>query len=99
MKCTITIEIDTQGLDSYTDEYLAELWHIAQANPKPFGNKEACELVREIGTEIIRRWLVSMPVPLHHHQAGDHYKVTLRDHGKWIDGVWRPNTSSEGVTA
>ncbi|GLS13634.1 hypothetical protein [Hydrogenophaga electricum] len=99
MKTTITFEIDTQGLDGYTDEYIAQLWHIAQANPEPWCNKEACELVGKVGTEIIRRWLTAMPPPLHHHAPGSHDRATLQEHGKWIGGVWTPNIYLKGESA
>ena len=43
MKTTITIEIDTDGLQSVEDSYLAQLWHITQANPAPYDSKVAIE--------------------------------------------------------
>lgn len=39
MKTTITFEVDGDELECHTDEYLAQLWHIAQANPAPFGDR------------------------------------------------------------
>lgn len=100
MKTTITFEIDTQGLDGYTDEYLAQLWYIAQANPEPWFERDACQLVKEVGSEIIKRWLVSMPVPLHNHSPESNYKAILQHHGKWIDGTWTPKPADvEGGAA
>lgn len=55
MKVSIAFEIDTDRLGSYTDVYLAQLWHIAQSNPAPHGDKDASNLVKCVGTEIIRR--------------------------------------------
>lgn len=102
MKTAITFVIDTQGLDGYTDEYLAQLWHIAQANPEPWCNQEACELVKQVGTEIIRRWLTAMPVPLHNHAPGSQYKAILQVNGKWVGpdhSTWVPNAALEGGAA
>ncbi len=73
MKTSVTIEIDTAGLPHYTDAYLAQLWHVAQANPADdFEAKEPGELVELIGREIIRRWLAAMPPELWRIQ-GRHY--------------------------
>lgn len=57
MKQAITIEIDTDNLKSYTDECLAQFWHIAQANPAGIEDRAAGEIVEHIGREIIRRFL------------------------------------------
>lgn len=65
MKTTITFEIDTEALAHYTDAYLAQLWHIAQANPADdFAAREPGQLAEEIGREIIRRWLAATPPDL-----------------------------------
>jgi hypothetical protein len=55
-KHQITIELDDR-LGSYQDTQLAMLWHLAQANPAPHGDRAAGELVERIGREIIGRWL------------------------------------------
>ncbi|MGH8572483.1 MAG: hypothetical protein ACREX8_07905, partial [Gammaproteobacteria bacterium] len=68
----IRIEIDDGQLCGYTDSHLASLWHVAQANPAPFADRAAGELVERIGREIIRRWLGCCPPQLWHHQ-GRHY--------------------------
>jgi hypothetical protein len=73
MKTKILIEIDTDSLQSYTDTHVAELWHVAQANPAdPFKDRGAGELVEKIGREIIRRFLGSVSPELWRHQ-GAHY--------------------------
>jgi hypothetical protein len=56
-KSAITVEIDDALLASYADSHLATLWHVAQANPAPHGDRHAGELAERIGREIIRRWL------------------------------------------
>lgn len=89
MKTTITIEIDTDSLGSKTDAYLAQLWHVAQANPAPMADADASDLVYAVGIEIIRRWLNQAGAELHHHQPGNHYWQSLINLGaKHKDGVW-----------
>ncbi len=66
---SITFKIDTDNLSSYADSYLAQLWHIAQANPAEFGNAQACNLAEMVGREIVRRWLAATPPELWHHQG------------------------------
>ena len=85
MKHSITIEIDDEAFASKTDAYIAQCWHIAQANPAPHSDRLAGALAEAIGREIIRRWLAS-PVTgpqLYAHQGHDHYWATLRKHGSW----------------
>lgn len=71
MKTSITFEVDTDRLPHFNDEHLAALWHVAQANPAPFGDPQAGELAAAIGFEIIARWLKQQPPALYHHQQ-DH---------------------------
>ncbi|MDH1675842.1 hypothetical protein [Comamonas aquatica] len=66
---SITFQIESDKLPHYTDAYLAQLWHIAQANPAPFGDAQACELAEQVGREIVRRWLATTPPELWHHQG------------------------------
>jgi hypothetical protein len=64
-KKVINIEIDLDGLGSYTDEYLAVCWHVAQANPvSAFDSREPGDIAEQVGREIIRRWLASVPPAL-----------------------------------
>lgn len=80
---TITFDIrtDEAHLTAYTDQYLATLWHIGQANPVDFGDIGAGELVEKLGREIIRRWLVSVPPELWNHQGRDHLRAkVMREH-------------------
>ncbi|MDA8522333.1 hypothetical protein [Acidovorax sp. NCPPB 4044] len=81
---TITFKVDEGNLPNYTDEYLAALWHIAQANPAPFGDSAACAFAEHVGREIISRWLGSVPPELWLHQGRHAAKAsdaarTLRD--------------------
>ena len=77
MKQTIAIEIDTDKLSSYTDTYLAQLWHIAQANPASIEDKTAGDLVEHVGREIIRRFLFKTAPELWNHQGKHHYWDTM----------------------
>jgi hypothetical protein len=103
----ITIEVDEGRLDSYPDAHLAMLWHLAQANPAPHGDRAAGELVERIGREIIRRWLQATPPELWRHQGRDHYWQQLRqlatfqpgprevDSPEWHDGAWVPRVAGD----
>ena len=73
----ITIEIDDERLASYTDEFLAVCWHVAQHNPAGHGDYVAGELVERIGREIVRRWLGGVPPELWHHQGRHHFSREL----------------------
>jgi|SRR5579859_5527861 len=73
----ITIEFDADRLASYSDTYLATLWHVAQANPAPYGDWAAADLVKRIGWEIIRRWLRGVDPEMYHHQAEANYHQWL----------------------
>lgn len=66
---TITFTVDAQDLGRYTDAYIAQLWHIAQANPAPFGDADACEFAEHVGREIVRRWVSVQGVELWTHQG------------------------------
>ena len=90
MKITVSIDIDTDRLSNYESDHLADLWHVAQANPAPIEDKAAGDLAEAIGREIIKRWLKDNPGNLYHHQGHHHYWSTLVDNGRWIDGVWTP---------
>jgi hypothetical protein len=68
MKTTITFEMDADNLGHATDEHLAQIWHIGQANPAAFGDIDACTLVESVGLEIVRRWLAATPPALCMHQ-------------------------------
>lgn len=66
---TITFELDSDRLGSYSDEHLAQLWHVGQANPAPYGDPAACDFAEFVGREVIRRWLASVGPELWTHQA------------------------------
>jgi len=72
MRHSITIQIDLDALRSYTDEHIAHLWSVAQANPAPMGDKAADEIVTAISYEIIQRWLEDHPPSLYGHQPGEY---------------------------
>jgi hypothetical protein len=85
-KHAITIEIDDAKLTSYTDEHLAMCWHLAQANPAPFGDAMACDLAEHVGREIIRRWLKGVEPELWHHQGRHHPHKWLTQFAKYEPG-------------
>ena len=106
-KIQITIEVYDARLGSYEDAYLAMLWHLAQVNPAPHGDRAAGELVERIGREIIHRWLKATPPNLWRHQGRDHYWHQLRQLAtftpgageagspEWHDGVWMPRAAGD----
>jgi hypothetical protein len=106
-KIQVTIELDDSRLGSYQDAQLAMLWHLAQANPAPHGDRAAGELVERIGREIIRRWLQATPPELWRHQGRDHYWQQLRQLAtftpgagepgspEWHDGAWVPKVAGD----
>jgi hypothetical protein len=101
---SITVTFNLRMLHSYTDEHLATLWHVAQANPAPHGDPWAGEIAEKLGYEIIRRWLSKIEPEMYHHKAEDHYWEQLRrlaeyvppegadmytDEVTWRRGTWR----------
>jgi len=90
MKQAVTITIDTDALSNFTDTYLATLWHITQANPAPYGDREAGDLAEEVGREIIRRFLVNTQPELWAHQGRDHFWQALTNHCRLVNGKWIP---------
>ncbi|MFZ2307555.1 MAG: hypothetical protein WAW73_07310 [Rhodoferax sp.] len=94
MKTTITFEIDTDALNGFTDAYLSQLWHIAQANPAPISDVEAGRLAEAVGREIIRRWLGTTPPELYTHQGHQHYwnALAIGLQAKCKDGEWSIQT-------
>jgi hypothetical protein len=106
-KHQITIEIDESMLASYSNEYLATCWHVAQANPADgFATSAPGELAERIGREIIRRWLGDVSPELWHHQGRHHYSHELGKFAKyvppegvsggpeWHHGTWVPRTDA-----
>src|SRR5688572_19827292 len=85
-KITVSFEIDDSNLKSATDEHLALLWRLAQANPAPYADRAASDVVEHIGWEIIRRWLGTVPPPLYSHQSKAHYKAELTKFAKYVPG-------------
>ena len=73
----ITISVDPAKLSRYSDGFLATAWHVAQANPAPHGDWEAADMVKQIGWEIIRRWLGKVEPEMYHHQADTNYHQWL----------------------
>lgn len=59
MSTTITYDVKIDSLADLTDEAVAKLWHLGQANPAPFGNPKAGAFYESIGREIIQRWLAA----------------------------------------
>lgn len=66
---SITIDINTESLVDMTDEHLAALWHVAQANPADISDVDAGRVAEAIGREIIRRFLVTTGPELYSHQG------------------------------
>lgn len=99
MKTAITFNVDTDSLAGYTDEYLATLWYIAQANPAPIEDGDAGEVVEAIGREIIKRFLGNTAPPLWNHQGRHHYWCALTEHCKLVDGKWTPRSKDDLVAA
>ncbi|RYF02353.1 MAG: hypothetical protein EOO32_00075 [Comamonadaceae bacterium] len=66
---TITFKVHHDRLQGYTDEHLASLWHIAQANPAPYGDRDACDFAEQVGREIIRRFVAQTGPELWNHQG------------------------------
>ena len=97
----ITIEFDDQMLTTVADEYLATLWHVAQANPVDgFENRGPGEIAERVGREIIRRWLRDAPIEIYHQQGRHYYAHQLRKFAKyepgdpeWDAGQWVPHTT------
>lgn len=65
----ISFEVSGEDLASMDNTLLAQFWHIAQANPAPFGDPQACEFAELVGREIIRRWVCAASPALWTHQA------------------------------
>ena len=100
MKSQITIEIDTDRLATYTDEHLATLWYVAQANPAPHTDHDAGQLAEHVAMEIVRRWIAKVRAPVWNHQARSYYWDILSRHGKWLpvngdenNRQWTPNAA------
>lgn len=106
-KVAITIEVDVDNLASYTDQYLAMAWHVAQANPADgFEDRTAGDIAMKVGWEIIRRWLRSVPPEIHHHQQHHYYwrqliKLATYEHGgppgtaEFHQGTWVAKTAGK----
>jgi hypothetical protein len=103
----ITIEFDQHALRTYTDEYLAMLWYLAQHNPaNGFATSEPGDLAEKIGREIISRWLRDVRPEMWHHQ-GQHYYwkqlsalATYEPGGpsgtpEWGRGKWVPKAADD----
>jgi hypothetical protein len=106
---TIGITFDLAKLSSYSDEFLATLWHVAQANPAPHGDYQAGEIASKVGAEIIQRWLIKAPVEMYRHQQRDNYWSALTQLAKyeppansggssedWHRGRWVPKAPEVG---
>lgn len=106
----ITIKFDLGMLASYTDEFLAFLWHLAQHNPAPHGDPHAGDLASRVGAEIIQRWLKNAPVEMYRHQQRDYHWSELSKLAKyeppagarstedgWYEGVWVPKSAEGGA--
>jgi hypothetical protein len=98
----ISIDINETKLATYTDEFLAVAWHVAQANPAPNGDRLAGDLAEQIGREIITRWLRAVCPELWAHQGRSYFhnelcKLAKYEPGEgdtgspgWYSGHWVP---------
>ena len=64
MQVSIHFQVSTDMLPHYADAYLAQLWHVSQANPAPFSDTTACRFAELVSREIVRRWLAQTPPDL-----------------------------------
>ena len=71
MKATVTIAIDTDSLQSLSDQYLAATWYVVQMNPAPLGDQAASRLAAAMTKEICRRFLERTPPLMNAHSPGD----------------------------
>ncbi|WP_454629578.1 hypothetical protein [Bradyrhizobium cenepequi] len=106
MKATVSIEIDTDSLQSVTDAYLASLWHVAQANPADgFESPYPGELAEHIGREIVRRFVRKTGPELWNHRGSNfdwgqrHLKSEDRAGQRWekIADEFRARRLLDGV--
>jgi hypothetical protein len=87
-QASITIEFDPDQLSAYTDQRLALLWHLVQANPADgFEHSQPGDLAMRVGWEIIRRWLERVPPELYSHQQSHYARHQL---GKFA--IYRPGS-------
>ncbi len=75
----ITIKFDLEALPAYTDTFVAQLWHVAQANPVDIRDRDAGDIAERIAREIVRRWLSQTPVELWAHQGRHAVQCELTD--------------------
>lgn len=101
MQTTITLTVNTDTLRSVEDSYLHALWHMAQLNPAPLHDRDACDLVADVTAEIVRRWLKNAPTDCYTHQPTNHYWHTLQQHGNWRGpgGTWLPHERTPDATS
>lgn len=86
-RVSITIDVEVNNLKGLTDAYLAAAWHAAQAASAPSSDRVASELVKNLGFEIIRRWLGgSAHVELYRHQSGGHESAVRAAFGRYVPG-------------
>lgn len=76
-KVVIEIDTDAGALSTLASGHLANLWHVAQTNPAAYGDRDASQLVKSLGDEIVRRWLAEVPADRFVHQAEDQYRNRL----------------------
>ncbi|CAE6823915.1 hypothetical protein R69746_06183 [Paraburkholderia aspalathi] len=88
MKKSYTFEIDTDNLCGLSDDALAAYWTSAQFLPVEYGDRDACDVVRAIGVEIIQRWMHSQPVPMFHIQPVDYWRNQFSRFARWNSAEW-----------
>lgn len=72
---TITLECDPARLDTYTDQFLAALWHANEASVAAFGDGDAEGLGDSLAREMARRFLVRTAPSMWKRQTVHHYEA------------------------
>ena len=76
-KVEISISFDLDALKGYTDDYLARLHYVCQANPADIDDAAAIDAAEAVKAEILERWLRKAPISMFHHQ-GRHMRLVRR---------------------
>ncbi|PRE89296.1 MULTISPECIES: hypothetical protein [Burkholderia] len=88
MKRTFAFQLDTDRLQTISDEYLTACWYTAQFLPVEHGDRDASEAVRALGVEIIQRWIRNQPIPMFNVQTQDHLLKQIRRFARWNGAEW-----------
>lgn len=95
----VTVTFDWNDLPRCTDQYLMLAWHMSQANPAPYGDKDAGQFTEHVAREIVRRWLRTVEPELWHHQGSHHDNQNLTRLAKFDGETWVPKTPGDAPDA